>query len=121
MRLDQLKCAFGVKFEKFLGYTVNQRDIEANPNKIQALIKMWSLSKPKEVQSLTRRIATLSRLVSQVRGKYSLFFQVLKWWKKFKWSNEFEQAFQGLKDHLRIAPLLAKFIGKDKIMVAYVA
>lgn len=41
------KCAFGVKFGKFLVYIVNQRDIKANLDKIQVLIKMWSPSKPK--------------------------------------------------------------------------
>lgn len=34
MRLNPLKCAFGVASEKFLGYMVNQRDFEANLDKI---------------------------------------------------------------------------------------
>ncbi|KAL2457009.1 Uncharacterized protein Adt_46516 [Abeliophyllum distichum] len=42
MKLNPLKCAFGVASEKFLGYMVNQRRIEANPEKIQALIEMRS-------------------------------------------------------------------------------
>ena len=34
MKLNPLKCAFGVASGKFLGFTVNQRGIEANPEKI---------------------------------------------------------------------------------------
>ena len=34
MKLNPLKCAFGVASEKFLGFMVNQRGIEANPEKI---------------------------------------------------------------------------------------
>lgn len=42
MRLNSLKCAFGVASGKFLGHMVNQRGIEANPEKICALIEMRS-------------------------------------------------------------------------------
>ena len=31
MKLNPSKCAFGVSFEKFLGFMVSQRGIEANP------------------------------------------------------------------------------------------
>ena len=40
MKLNPLKCAFGVASKKFLGFMVNQRGIEANPEKKQALIDM---------------------------------------------------------------------------------
>ena len=38
MKLNPLKCALGIAYRKFLGFMVNQRGIEANPEKIQALI-----------------------------------------------------------------------------------
>ena len=38
MKLNPMKCAFGVSSEKFLGFMVNQRWIEANPKKIKALL-----------------------------------------------------------------------------------
>ena len=37
MKLNPLKCAFGVASEKFLGFMVNHRGIEANPEKYQPL------------------------------------------------------------------------------------
>ena len=42
MKLNPTKCAFGVSFGKFPGFIVNNRGIEVNPNKIQALINMRS-------------------------------------------------------------------------------
>ena len=33
MKLNHLKCAFGVGLGKFLGFMVNQRGIKANPKK----------------------------------------------------------------------------------------
>ena len=56
MKLNPLKRAFSVASRKFHGFMVNQRGIEANSDKIQALIDMRSLSITKEVQSLTRRV-----------------------------------------------------------------
>ena len=34
MKLNLGKCAFGVTAEKFLGFTVSQRGIEVNPEKV---------------------------------------------------------------------------------------
>ena len=49
MKLNPLKCVFGVASGRFLGFVVNHRGIEANPEKIQALIGMQSPTKTKEV------------------------------------------------------------------------
>jgi hypothetical protein len=40
MKLNPTKCSFGVNSGKFFGYLVTQRGIEANPNKINAQLKM---------------------------------------------------------------------------------
>ena len=53
MKLNQAKCAFGVSARKFLGFIVNHRGIEANPDKIKAVLDMPSPSGIKEVQRLT--------------------------------------------------------------------
>ena len=49
MKLNPAKCAFGVSAGKFLGFIVNHRGIEANPEKIKALLDMPSPSGIKEV------------------------------------------------------------------------
>ena len=53
MKLNPAKCAFGVSAEKFLGFIVNRRGIEANPNKINVVLNMPSPSGIKEVHRLT--------------------------------------------------------------------
>src|ERR1041385_856557 len=40
IKLNPKKCAFGVPAEKFLGYMVSARGIEANPEKVQEIAKM---------------------------------------------------------------------------------
>ena len=47
MKLNPTKCAFGVSAEKFLGFIVNSRGIEANSYKIKAVLNMQSPSNPK--------------------------------------------------------------------------
>ena len=43
MKLNPSKCAFGVSSGKFLGFMVSHRGIEANPDKIQAILDMKPL------------------------------------------------------------------------------
>lgn len=40
MKLNLLKCIFGVFIGKFLGFMDSQRGIEANPEKVKAIIEM---------------------------------------------------------------------------------
>ena len=49
MRLNPSKCVFGVVSGKFLGFMVSQRGIEANSEKVQAIINMTSPRTVKEV------------------------------------------------------------------------
>ena len=55
MKLNPIKCAFGVGSGKFLDFMVNQCRIEANSDKIKALLEISSPKKPKEVMSLTKK------------------------------------------------------------------
>ena len=83
MKLNLAKCAFGVSVGKFLGFIVNSRGIEANPDKIKVVLDMLPPSNIKDIQRLTGRIVALSRFVSKANEKCQPFFQVLK--KAFQW------------------------------------
>ena len=91
MRLNPSKCVFGVASEKFLGFIVSQRGIEANPEKVRAIIDMTSPRTVKEVQKLTGRIAALNRFVSKATNKCLPFFKTLK--QAFAGTDECEDAF----------------------------
>ena len=84
---------------------VSHREIEANSDKIQAILDMKPPQNVKEVQSLTRQVATLNMFVSKATDKCLPFFKVLK--KAFEWTDECQKAFQDLKTYLTIAPLLS--------------
>ena len=42
MKLNPVKCVFAIASGKFVGFMVSQRGIEANPNKVKAIIKVKS-------------------------------------------------------------------------------
>ena len=49
MRLNPAKCVFGVSSGKFLRFMVLQQGIEANPEKVKAILNMTSPRSVKEV------------------------------------------------------------------------
>ncbi|XP_022857189.1 uncharacterized protein LOC111378249 [Olea europaea var. sylvestris] len=108
MKLNPRKCAFGVSSGRFLGYIVNNRKIEANPEKIQTLIQMKPPTKPREVQSLIGRVSALSRFVSKSTDHCKPFFDTLRGGKKFEWTKEFHDTFNELKRQLARSLLLSK-------------
>ncbi|CAL9004991.1 unnamed protein product [Prunus brigantina] len=109
MRLNPTKCAFGVSSGKFLGFMISQRGIEANPEKIKAIIDMETPKTQKDIQSLTGRVAALTRFISKATDKCVPFFKALKGGKHHvAWSTECDEAFQNLKNYMSKAPLLSK-------------
>lgn len=78
MKLNPKKCIFGVKSEKFLGYIVTEKGIEANPKKVQALSDMKSPSNLREAQRLVRRIVALSQFIFRSVDWGLPFFKVLR-------------------------------------------
>ena len=104
MKLNPAKCVFEVSVEKFLGFIVNSRGIEANADKIKVVLDMMPPSNIKEIQRLTGRIATLSRFVSKASDKCQPFFQVLK--EAFQWDTHCKEAFTTLKTYMSSPPIL---------------
>ena len=116
MTLNPSKCTFRVASEKFLGFMLSQRGIEANLEKVRAILDMTS--SVKEVQKLTGRIVALNMIVSKAMDKCLPFFKTLK--QAFSWIDECEKAFQELKHYLSNPPLLSSS-KKGKNLYLYLA
>ena len=118
MKFNPAKCSFGVSAGKFLGFIVSNRGIEANPDKIKAVLDISPPSSIKEVQHLTGRIAALSRFVSKASDTCQPFFQVIK--KAFQWDTQCEEAFAALKTYLSSPPILVS-PSKGELLTLYLA
>ncbi|KAL0377767.1 UNVERIFIED_CONTAM: Transposon Tf2-12 polyprotein [Sesamum radiatum] len=108
MKLNPAKCTFGVRGGKFLGYMISERGIEANPEKINAIMNMSPPRSIKEVQKLAGRLAALNRFISRSADKGLPFFKILRGIAKFEWNKTSQEAFDTLKRYLVSPPLLTK-------------
>ncbi|XP_056685738.1 uncharacterized protein [Spinacia oleracea] len=115
MRLNPKKCIFGVSSGKFLGFLIDERGIEANPDKVHAVINMTSPRTVKDVQRLTGCLAALGRFLSRAGDKCHYFFSTIKKGTQFEWTPQAEAAFFRLKEHLHtlrrlVSPLLGEVL-----------
>ncbi|GKC85710.1 reverse transcriptase domain-containing protein, partial [Tanacetum coccineum] len=78
MKLNPKKCSFGVEEGKFLGYMVTSEGIRANPKKTRALADLQSPRTLKEMQSLNRKLASLSRFLAKSAERSLPFLNTLK-------------------------------------------
>ncbi|MCQ7691381.1 reverse transcriptase domain-containing protein, partial [Salmonella enterica] len=115
MRLNPTKCAFGVTSGKFLGFIVHQRGIDANPEKVQAIINMQSPRTVKDLQRLNGRLVALSRFLARSGDRCLPFFKALKDPKNFQWTSECEEALKRMKQHLASLPRLASVSPGEKL------
>ena len=113
MKLSPAKYVFTVASRKFLGFMVSQRGIEANLDKVKAVIEIKSPKTIKEVQILTRKIAALNKFISRATDKCMPFFKVLK--KAFQWNDECKEALAKLKVYLTKQPLLSLSVIGEKL------
>jgi hypothetical protein len=100
LKLNPENCVFGVKKGKFLGCLVSTKGIEANPNKIEAILWMEPPSTKKGAQRLTGRLASLNRFISRSVERNLPFFEVLKSADVFQWGSAQQKAFEELKQYL---------------------
>jgi hypothetical protein len=85
LRLNPGKCVFGIHKGKVLGCLVSTKGLEANPDKIKALIEMQDPVSVKDVQKLTGRVVVLNRFIPRAVERSLPFFQVLRSTKNFQW------------------------------------
>jgi hypothetical protein len=85
LKLNPEKCVFGVKKGKFLGCLVSIKGIEANPSKIEAMLRMEPPNSKKGAQRLAGRLTSLNRFISRSAERSLPFFVILKSAEVFQW------------------------------------
>jgi hypothetical protein len=116
-KLNPNKCVFGVPSGKLLGFIINHRGIEANPEKISAITKMKAPTCIKDVQKLTGCMVALNRFISKLGERGLPFFKLLKHQEKFVWTPEADQALAQLKDFLSKPLVLTTPRKKEQLLL----
>lgn len=64
LKLNPAKCTFGLECGKFLGHVIWSQGLQANPEKVNILVKMRSPKTLREVQALVSRLVALDHFLS---------------------------------------------------------
>nr|KYP72862.1 Transposon Ty3-G Gag-Pol polyprotein [Cajanus cajan] len=122
LKMNPLKCAFGVTAGEFLGFIIHQKGIEVNQNKTKAIMETKSPSNKKELQSLLGKVNFLRRFISNLSGKTKVFSPLLRLKKEqeFRWHEEHQKAFDDIKGYLAHPPVLAP-ISEGKQLKLYIS
>ena len=78
LKMNPLKCAFGVSSGKFLGFIVHHRGVEINQSKIRAIQEMPEPKNLKELRGLQGRLAYIRRFISNLVGRCHPFSHLMK-------------------------------------------
>nr|XP_027071991.1 uncharacterized protein LOC113696809 [Coffea arabica] len=117
LKMNPLKCAFGVTSGKFLGFIVHQRGIEVDRSKIDAIVNMPEPRNIHELKSLQGKLAYIRRFISNLAGRCQPFSRLMKKGVPFEWDESCRNAFTSIKAYLMNPPVLAAPIpGKSLIL-----
>ncbi|KAL0549122.1 hypothetical protein IC582_013602 [Cucumis melo] len=117
LRMNPLKCAFGVTSGKFLGFIVRHRGIEVDHSKIDAIQKMPSPKNLHELRRLQGRLAYIRRFISNLAGRCQPFQRLMRKDAVFDWDQSCQNAFDSIKKYLLNPPVLsAPATGKPLIL-----
>ena len=114
-KLNPLKCAFGVKAGKFLGFLVTQWGIKINQDQVKVVLETLVRSTKKEIQRLTGRLAALGWFITQFTNKLCPFFTTLCETQKFGWTDNCNSAFDVIKHCLIEPPILSSLEEEEEL------
>jgi hypothetical protein len=86
VKLNPENCIFGVPRGMLLGFVVSEHGIEANPEKISAIMDMGPIKNLKGVQRVTGCLTALSRFIARFRERSLLLYKMVKRSDHFLWT-----------------------------------
>jgi hypothetical protein len=122
LRMNPLKCAFGVSVGKFLGFVVHEQGIQIDPKKVETIRKLGEPTCMRDVQKLLGKINYLRRCISNLAGKVETFLPLvwLKHEREFLWGPEQRTTFKNIRKYLS-SPLMLRAPRVGKPFRLYVA
>jgi hypothetical protein len=108
LKMNPLKCVFGVSAGKFLGFIIHEHDIEINPKRVKSMKKVKAPTCKKELQSFLDKVNYLRRFISNLLGRVNAFTLILRLKNdaEFIWGSEQQAAFEKIKEYLCTPPVL---------------
>ena len=89
LKMNTLKCAFGVSAGKFLGFIIHEKGIEIDPKRVEAMKHVEAPTCKKDLQKFLGKVNYLRRFIFNLSGKIDSFTHIL-WLKdeaEFTWGQ----------------------------------
>ncbi|XP_072086771.1 uncharacterized protein [Arachis hypogaea] len=129
LKMNPVKCAFGVSAENFLGFVVHKKGIAIDKGKADATLALSAPKSKKEVQSFLEKVNYLRKFISNrpVLLNPQLYLTrvfkplvKLKNDSQYEWTNEHQQAFDSIKVYLSKASIMAN-VRLHELLKLYIA
>jgi hypothetical protein len=122
LKMNPLKCAFGVLAGRFLGFIVHEHGIEIDPKKIDSTKRVEAPKCKRNVQKLLGKVNYLRRFIANLAKKVDSFLPLvrLKHENEFTWGEERREAFERIKKYLA-SPLVLQAPRTGKPFRLYIA
>jgi hypothetical protein len=73
LKMNSLKCAFGMSAGKFLGFIIHENDIDIEPKKIESIQKVQPPQSKNNKQRFIGKLNFLRRFIFNLSGKVNAF------------------------------------------------
>ena len=100
LRLNPNKFTFGVRSGKLLGFIVSDKGIQVDPAKVKDIQEMLAPRTEKEIRGFLGRLNYIARFISHLTATCEPIFKLLKKCQVVKWNDEFQTAFERIKEYL---------------------
>jgi hypothetical protein len=109
LKMNPLKCAFGVSAGKFLSFIIHKHDIEIDPKRVELMKKVKAPKCKRELQSFLGKVNYLRWFISNLSGRVKAFTPILRLKNdaEFIWGIEQQTTFEEIKKYLS-TPLVLK-------------
>ena len=87
LRMNLLKCAFGVSSGKFLSFLVHSRGIDVDPAKATTIATMRPPTMVKELKSFLGKVSYIWRFILGLASITSAFTKLLRKGQSFEWGE----------------------------------
>ena len=108
LKLNLLKCAFGIQARIFLDFLVHQRGVEIDQNKAKDIISAKAPQNKKKLQKFLGQVNYLRRFISNLARKTKVFSYLikLKEVEEFELEKQHQADFDEIKGYLSKPPIL---------------
>lgn len=118
LKLNRVKCQFGVQEITFLGDKLSAHGIEPDERKIKAILGMPRPADKKDVLRVMGMINFIGKFIPNLSVKTSALRELLCDAIEFKWTTRHEREWNVLKTTLTTAPVLAYYDPTKRLKIS---